>query len=358
MVKVLVLGAGGFIGAHLTERLLAEAHSVIGVDTHADKIREFLGCQQLDFLEQDIRQPGFGLDELVRDADVAVDLIAYANPGMYVKRPLDVFELNFIENLKIAEACVRQGKRLIQFSSCEVYGKTVANIVPEKLIDPEDPSLATFSEDSTDYILGPVSKHRWIYACAKQLLERVLHAYGLQGDLNYTIVRPFNFIGPKIDYLPSETDGVPRVFSFFMEALLEETAMRLVNGGTQRRCYTYIDDATECIHRIVENRGHVCDRQIFNVGSPQNEISIRGLAELMCRIFHETFGQPKRLLPHIVDVSGEAFYGEGYDDSDRRIPDIAKARNLLGWEPQVGLREALELTMRYHVAEDGMSRAE
>jgi nucleoside-diphosphate-sugar epimerase len=337
---------------------LSKGHSVVGIDTHEDKIHEFLDCEQLAFLKQDVRQPGFALDRLIRDADLVVDLIAYANPGIYVRRPLDVFDMNFTENLKIAEACVRQGKRLIQFSSCEVYGKTVASIVPEKLIDPKDPSLATFSEDCTDFILGPVNKHRWIYSCAKQLLERVLHAYGLQGDLNYTIIRPFNFIGPKIDYLPSETDGVPRVFSFFMEALLLGTEMRLVNGGTQRRCYTYIDDAIECIHRIVENHGRVCDRQIFNVGSPDNEISIRGLAELMCQIFHETFGQHQHLLPHIADVSAEAFYGEGYDDCDRRIPDIAKARNLLGWEPQVGLREALELTMRYHVAEDMMSRAE
>ena len=203
--------------------------------------------------------------------------------------------------------------------------------------------------------MGPVNKHRWIYSCAKQLLERVLHAYGLQDDLNYTIVRPFNFIGPKIDYLPSETSGVPRVFSFFMQALLQGTEMKLVNGGTQRRCYTYIDDAIECIYRIVENPDRVCDRQIFNVGSPHNETSIRRLAKLMCRIYHETFGQPQHLLPAIVDVSAEEFYGKGYDDSDRRIPDITKARTLLGWEPRYGLREALELTMQFYVPEDRTS---
>jgi nucleoside-diphosphate-sugar epimerase len=260
-----------------------------------------------------------------------------------------VFRLNFTENIKIAEACVQLGKRLIQFSSCEVYGKTPAAGYADKLKDPEDPLLATFSEDSSDFLLGPVDKHRWIYACAKQLLERVLHAYGIEGRLNYTIIRPFNFFGPKIDYLPAETDGMPRVFSHFMEALLDGTEMKLVNGGTHRRCYTYIDDAIDCICRIVENRGGVCDRQIFNVGSPHNEISIRRLAEQMRDIYVRKFAGPGSDLPDIVPVSGEVFYGVGYEDSDRRIPDITKAQTLLGWRPKYRLEQTLELTMRYYV---------
>ena len=351
MLKILGLGVGGFIGAHLTERLLHEGHSVVGVDTHTDKIEELLGHKGFRYRQKDIRKADLDLDTLLQGTDLVIDLIAYANPGIYVKMPLDVFRLNFTENLKIAEACVRHGKRLIQFSSCEVYGKTVSSIIPEHLKDPEDPLLATFSEDSTDYILGPVSKHRWIYACAKQLLERVLHAYGLAGELNYTIIRPFNFIGPKIDYLPGDTDGTPRVFSYFMEALIQGTEMKLVNGGTHRRCYTYIEDAIECIYRIIENPGDVCNRQIFNVGSPQNELTIRELAELMRDIYAERFKPQGAPFSKIVEISGKDFYGEGYDDSDRRIPDITKARTLLGWEPRYGLKESLEETMKYYVGE-------
>lgn len=108
-----------------------------------------------------------------------------------------------MENLKIAEACVDYHRRLIQFSTCEVYGKTAASISGSEQ-DADDPSYATFSEDHSNFVLGPVQKHRWIYASAKQLLERVIH--------NYTIVRPFNFIGPKIDFLPSNGSGIPRVF--------------------------------------------------------------------------------------------------------------------------------------------------
>lgn len=350
-MKVLNLGAGGFIGAHLTERLLALGHDVVAVDYHTDKVEEFLGHPRLTFLKEDIRSASFRLDDLVRASDLTIDLIAHANPGLYVKMPLDVFRLNFDENMKIAEACVRHGKRLIQFSSCEVYGKTVVALFGDELADPEDPRYATFSEDSSPLIMGPVTKHRWIYACAKQLLERVLHAYGLAGQLHYTIVRPFNFIGPKIDYLPANTDGVPRVFSYFMEALMTGGPMKLVDGGQHRRCYTYIEDAIDCVARIVENPGGVCDRQIFNVGSDQNETSIAGMAELMRSLYAERYLQPGRKLSEIVSVSGEEFYGPGYEDSDRRIPDNRKARTLLGWSPRWRLRELLAETMAYYVHE-------
>jgi UDP-apiose/xylose synthase len=127
--------------------------------------------------------------------------------------------------------------------------------------------------------------------------------------------------------------------------------MKLVNGGVNRRCYTYIDDAIECTYRIVENPGLACDRQIFNIGSPLNEVSIRQMAETMRDIYAREFRDNGTPLPEIVSVPGEEFYGEGYDDSDRRIPDIAKARRLLGWEPQWNFHDALEATMRYYVVE-------
>ncbi len=234
-MKILTLGAAGFIGSHLTHRLLQEGHTVTAVDLTTEKVAEDLNHPRLTFLQQDIRSPEWDLDNLVRGADLVIDLIAYANPGLYLRIPLEVFRLNFTENLKIAEACVRHGKRLIQFSTCEVYGRTAASVKNAGLLDPEDPIHATFSEDSSEFILGPVSKHRWIYACAKQLLERVLHAYGLEQGFNYTIIRPFNFIGPKIDFLPQDdAAGIPRVFSFFMDALFTGAPMKLVNGGVSR----------------------------------------------------------------------------------------------------------------------------
>jgi UDP-apiose/xylose synthase len=350
-MRILTLGAGGFIGSHLTLRLLEEGHDVVAVDLYDDKIAEFATHERLTFIEQDIRDRRWNMDALVEESDLVIDLIAYANPGLYIKIPLEVFHLNFTENLRIAESCVRKNKRLIQFSTCEVYGRTVASVPTAGVRDPEDPVHATFSEDRSELILGPVSKHRWIYACAKQLLERVLHAYGLEQGFNYSIIRPFNFIGPKIDFLVSEKDGIPRVFSFFMDALIHGQPMKLVNGGVNRRCYTYIDDAIDCTYRIIENPGGVCDQQIFNIGSPYNELSIRQLAETMREIFAEKYLRPGKKLSEIISVSGEDFYGEGYDDSDRRIPDITKARTLLGWEPKWGLRELIEASMEYQMKE-------
>ena len=356
-MNILNLGAGGFIGSHLTRRLLDEGHSVTAVDLWTDKVSEFLDHPRLTFVQQDIRSPEWSIDPFVENADLVIDLIAYANPGLYIRMPLEVFRLNFLENLKIAESCVRNGKRLVQFSTCEVYGRTAASLKHANLADPEDPIHATFTEDESEFILGPVDRHRWIYACSKQLLERVLHAYGLETGFNYTIVRPFNFIGPKIDFLQSEQEGIPRVFSFFMDALIHGTTMQLVDGGQQRRCYTYIDDAIEGTYRIVENPDGVCDRQIFNLGSPYNEISIQQLAETMRDIYAEQFRDPAIPLPNIVTVPGETFYGKGYDDSNPRIPDIAKARKLLGWEPVWPVRKMLEATMSYYVHEYPRNKA-
>lgn len=344
--KILILGAGGFIGANLTSRLLREGrHEVTALDIENDKLAGDLGDSRLTFLQRDISVRDESLEALVQDHDLVIDLVAMANPSLYISRPLDVFHLNFTENLRIVDYCVRHRKRIIQFSTCEVYGRTIAGVLgkpPEELPFP-------FAEDSSPLIMGPVKNHRWIYACAKQLLERVLHAHGLENGLNYTIIRPFNFIGPRIDYLPSEKAGNPRVFSHFMNALLYGTPMKLVDGGRNYRAYTHIDDAVEGIVRIIDNPGNTCDREIFNLGTPENETTIRGLAERMISLFDEHFRIPGDPVPEIIEVSSEEFYGSGYEDCDRRIPDVSKARKLLGWTSTHDLDSVLYHTMEYFV---------
>jgi len=347
-MRILVLGGGGFIGSHLVDRLLRDTrHDVIAFDLYDEKLEDSHEHPRLTFVRGDIREEHEVLDQMVRDADQVIDLIAHANPSLYIRIPLDVVRLNFDENLVIVESCVRHEKRLVQFSTCEVYGKTVVPLIGDGLEDPDDPRYATFQEDQSHLILGPVVKQRWIYSCAKQLLERLLHGYGLEGRLDYTIIRPFNFIGPRIDHLPTEKDDNPRVFSHFLQSLHDGSPMRLVNGGAQRRSYTLIDDALDCILRIVENPGGVCSREIFNIGNPDNEISIRDLALKMREIYARRWWDGVRTLPQLEDVSGEDFYGEGYDDSDRRIPDIAKATALLGWRPKYGIEEVIERSMAY-----------
>jgi UDP-apiose/xylose synthase len=345
-MKVLLLGAGGFIGANLTERLVRDdVYHVTALDIESEKLEGAIGHSKFTYYDHDIRQGGDQLEKLVRDNDIIVDLVAMANPSLYVSNPIDVFDLNFTENLKIAELCLKHQKRIIQFSTCEVYGKTVAGVLGK---DPAEMPFP-FAEDSSPMIMGPICAHRWIYASAKQLLERVLHAYGLEKGLNYTIIRPFNFIGPRIDYLPSEKAGNPRVFSHFMNALLYGTPMRLVDGGRNYRAYTYIDDAVDCIARILDNSEGICDQQIFNIGTPENEVTIKQLAYLMKEIFDEEFREPGDPDPEIINVTSEEFYGKGYEDCDRRIPDVTKARTLLGWQSNHDIRSVLYHTMDYFV---------
>lgn len=332
-MKILLLGAGGFIGSHLVEHLLARGeHSLVGVDITDEKLEGITGSA-FTFHEFDVHDIP---DELVRDADVVVDLIAYANPSIYVEAPLSVYQLNFEANMRIVDHCVRHGKRLIQYSTSEVYGKAGS-------------STDVYREDESDLVMGPVTKQRWIYAAAKQLLERVIHAYSLQGDLEYTIIRPFNFIGPRIDYLvPAGTMGGPRVFAHFMSALLEGGPMHLVDGGHVHRTFLSIDDASEAFQTVMDHPD--ARNEIYNFGNPGNDTTIRELATLMTEIYMQLAGEAPRC--EIVEVSGETFYGQGYEDMDRVPPDISKLM-ALGWEPTRDLRTTLEQTISYYLAEAG-----
>ncbi|MFV0337394.1 MAG: bifunctional UDP-4-keto-pentose/UDP-xylose synthase [Chthoniobacterales bacterium] len=345
-IKILLLGAGGFIGANLTESLLRDDNfDVTAIDIESEKLEDKLAHKHLTFRQLDIRDRCESLEDLVKDHEIIVDLVAMANPSLYVTNPVDVFDLNFTENLRIADLCLKHKKRLVQFSTCEVYGKTVASVLGK---DPSEMPFP-FEEDTTPLIMGPIKNHRWIYACAKQLLERVLHAYGLEHGMNYTIIRPFNFIGPRIDYLPSEKAGNPRVFSHFMNGLLYGTPMKLVDGGINYRAYTYIDDAVDCIVKIIHNPGGVCDREIFNIGTPENEVTIKELAEMMKVVFDGDFRQDGDPNPEILSVPSEECDGKGYEDCDRRIPNVDKARNLLGWKSKHDIRSVLHHTMKYFV---------
>jgi nucleoside-diphosphate-sugar epimerase len=176
-------------------------------------------------------------------------------------------------------------------------------------------------------------------------LERVIHAYGMQENFQYTIIRPFNYIGPRIDFLPSHEEGIPRVFSFFMDALLYKKPIYLVNGGNQQRCYTDIRDATQAHMLILENTNGLTDQQIINIGHRSNEISIKELALKMCKIWKRDYGE---YIPELIDIDGEEFYGKGYDDSDRRIPILKKIEEI-GWVPKYSIEDILNHSMEYYV---------
>ena len=331
-MQILVLGAGGFIGSHLVEHLVDRAeHQIVGLDLTREKLSGSLN-HGFQFHEADVRAMPELVDDLIRKADLCVDLIAYANPSIYVTSPLEVFNLNFVQNLRVAEMCMRHDTRLIQYSSAEVYGKTTEG--------------GAYNEETSDVIFGPVNKQRWIYATAKLLLDRVLYAHGAAGNLEYTIVRPFNFIGPRIDYLvPPGSMGGPRVFAHFMSALLGQGPMYLVDGGNVHRAFLHIEDATSAFQTILD-RPDDTRNQIYNVGNPDNNVTIRELAQMMARLYGEITGEAARSA--LVDVKGEEFYGPGYEDSDRLPPDISKIRRL-GWDPKHDLEKTLHDAMSYYL---------
>lgn len=335
--RIALFGGGGFIGSHLTRRL-RDQYELDIVDINSGKITDVLEHPNIEFHELDISDPANDAvcREIVERADVVIDLIAYANPQQYVDMPLEVVDLNYDQNLKLVEACVDADVWLIQFSTCEVYGKVGARTGEDVI----------FQEDMSDLIMGPVGKHRWIYATAKQLLERMVHAHGLENDLSWTIVRPFNFIGPQMDYIvESPEEGTPRVFASFMSALIHDHPIHLVDGGENKRSFTDIEDAIRGVETILQ-QPEKFHREIVNIGSPDNEASISEFAHLMRDVYAEL--SPDTSLPVIRTVSGEEYYGKGYEDIERRVPDVEKlAAN--GWCPEYNLHETVKRSVSYYV---------
>jgi len=332
-VQIGILGAGGFIGSNLIEHFLDRGeHEIVGTDISDEKVRHLLDRPGFSFELSDIHASPERTEQLIRDSDVVIDLVAYANPSVYISNPLEVFHVNFSANLDIIDMCIRHGKRLIQYSTAEVYGKPA-------------PGLERYEEDSTDFTYGPINKQRWIYAAAKQLLERVIHAHGLAGNLDYTVVRPFQFVGPRCDYLvPAGTTGGPRVFSHFMSALLTGGPMFLVDGGSAHRSFTHIQDASDALQVLLDHPA--AHGQVFNIGNPANDATIREVAHLMRDIYRDLTGQ--EATGDLVELSGEQFYGVGYEDNGRAVPDISKLR-ALGWEPTRDIRQTFSDAMLYHL---------
>jgi nucleoside-diphosphate-sugar epimerase len=334
-MKVLILGVNGFIGNALTERILNTTDwEVSGLDIGSDKIAPFIGHPRFTYLEGDIAINKEWIEYQVKKCDVVLPLVAIANPSLYVRQPLAVFQLDFEENLRIVKQAVLYGKRVVFPSTSEVYG-----MCPDK----------EFDEESSPLVYGPIRKQRWIYSCSKQLLDRVIYAYGEQG-LSYTLFRPFNWIGPHLDDVDSPKEGSSRVLTQFLHNILYGLPIKLVDGGTQRRAFTYISDGIDCLMKILENEGGRADRGIFNIGNPANDLSVREVAgRLVAAVAAYPAFADKARATEIVEVSSGEYYGDGYQDIMTRVPSIAKARRILGWEPKVGMDEAIRRTVEFYL---------
>ena len=334
-MRVLILGVNGFIGNALTERILESTDwHVSGLDVASDKIAPFLENPRFTYLEGDIAINKEWIEYQVKKCDVVLPLVAIATPAAYVKQPLAVFELDFEENLRIVKQAVRYRKRVVFPSTSEVYG-----MCPD----------AEFDEDSSPLVYGPIQKQRWIYSCSKQLLDRVIWAYGEQG-LQFTLFRPFNWFGPHLDDIDSPKEGSSRVLTQFLHNILYGEPIKLVDGGTQRRSFTYISDGIDALMSILENRGGAADGGIFNVGNPANDLSIGELARRMIEAVGTYAGfEDTARNARIIEVSSADYYGNGYQDILTRVPSIRRAREALGWQPRVTLEEGIRRTLDYYL---------
>ncbi len=339
-LKVMILGANGFIGSALTNTILRTRDwEVYGMDLSDHKLSGLPKTSRFHFLEGDITINREWVEYHVKKCDAIVPLVAIANPAQYVTHPLRVFELDFEANLAVVRQCVKYRKHLIFPSTSEVYG-----MCPDGVLD----------EESSNLVYGPVNKQRWIYANSKQLLDRVIYAYGVRDELNYTLFRPFNFIGPNLDDIEEPKEGSSRVFTQFLSNILFKRPIKLVDGGQQKRSFTYIDDAIEALLTILENADARATRRIFNIGNPHNCVSIRELAQRMIRIAQEfPLLRDNAQATEILDTSAAEYYGKYYQDIQVRVPAIEAARRDLGWSPKTDLDTCIRRTIEYYVSQEG-----
>ncbi|EMH4136992.1 bifunctional UDP-4-amino-4-deoxy-L-arabinose formyltransferase/UDP-glucuronic acid oxidase ArnA [Serratia nevei] len=332
--RVLILGVNGFIGNHLTERLLRDdRYDIYGLDIGSDAISRFLDNPRFHFVEGDISIHSEWIEYHIKKCDVVLPLVAIATPIEYTRNPLRVFELDFEENLKIVRDCVKYNKRIIFPSTSEVYG----------MCDDKE-----FDEDHSRLIVGPINKQRWIYSVSKQLLDRVIWAYGAKEGLKFTLFRPFNWMGPRLDNLDAARIGSSRAITQLILNLVEGSPIKLMDGGAQKRCFTDINDGIEALFRIIENRDGLCDGQIVNIGNPTNEASIRELAEMLLESFN-SHPLRDRFPPFagFKDVESSSYYGKGYQDVEHRTPSIKNAHRLLGWQPTIEMKQTVADTLDY-----------
>lgn len=335
-MNILIVGAGGFIGSNLSEAILEQKKDwkITAIDISTAKIQNLIGKPNFNFIQSNILTDFDVLENAVRDCDVVLPLAAIASPLMYVQDPMKVFELDFEANLRIVKWAAQYKKRVIFPSTSEVYG-----MCPDE----------SFDEESSNCVTGPICKQRWIYSCSKQMMDRVIYALGIRDGLDYALFRPFNWIGPKLDDISNPQYGSSRVVTQFLSNILHGRDLNVVDGGNQVRCFTYISDGVDALIKIIKNKDNCAFRQIFNIGNPKNEMSIRDLAHKI-KAMALNYDKVKENAENvkIVEVSSGNYYGDSYQDVNKRVPSITKAETLLGWTPVVDMDELLTRTMGFY----------
>ena len=310
--RALITGGAGFIGSHLAEALLGRGWQVHVLDD--------LSTGSLENVQHLVGRPGFTLTAgsaldraivapLVATADVVFHLAAAVGVRLVMEQPVRTIETNIKTTETVLALAAERGSRVLLASTSEVYGKLDGH---------------KFLEDD-DVVLGPTSRSRWCYAASKIIEEFLGIAYARERDIPVTIMRLFNTIGPR------QTGQYGMVVPRFVRQALRGEPLTVYGDGTQRRSFTWVGDVVDAMITLVQHPGAV--GEVFNVGHTK-EIEIRELAGLVKRLTRSDSG--------ITYLEFEAAYESGFEDMERRLPDLSKIQRLTGYRPTLDLSEMLE----------------
>jgi len=312
-VKALITGGAGFVGSHLAERLLAQGHEVFALDNLStgsiDNLDHLKAEERFHYAIDSVTNEPL-LAEMTDRADVVFHLAAAVGVRLIVESPVNTIETNVHGTELVLKMAEKKKKKVLVTSTSEVYGKT---------------SNVPFREGD-DLVMGATDKARWSYACSKAIDEFLALAYHREKGLPVVIARLFNTVGPR------QTGRYGMVIPNFVRQALVGEPITVFGDGRQSRCFTYVSDVVGALVGLVEHPEAV--GRVFNIGNDAEEISILDLAE---RVKARTGSDSEiRLIPY------DEAYEAGFEDMPRRVPDLARIRQLIGYEPKVHLDEILD----------------
>ena len=316
-MKILVTGGAGYIGSHLVDRLLERGDEVYAIDNlstgRISNIHHHLDADRFRFLNDTILNEAL-LDRLASDVDLVYHLAALVGVKYVVADPLAAIKTNVTGTEAVLGAAFKYWKKVVLASSSEIYGKS---------------SKIPFYEED-DRVLGPTSVGRWSYSTSKAIDEHFAFAYAAKG-LPVATVRFFNSYGPRLD-----EKGYGSVVANLVRQALKGEPLTVHGDGRQTRCFTYIDDTVE--GTLLAGEVKAGEGLVFNIGA-EAETTILELATTIKRLTGSR--------SEIVFVPYRDYYGEGFEDTRRRVPSIDRAKTVLGFVPKVKLEEGLTRTIAW-----------
>ncbi len=324
-MKVLITGGAGFIGSHLAEALLHRGHNVTIIDDlstgRVENISKIRAFPNFHFAIETIMNEAV-MDRLVSECDVIFHLASAVGVELIVSRPVEVIQRCVLGTEIVLKIANRYKRKILITSTSEIYGKN---------------SKVPFCEND-DRLLGPTTKSRWSYSCSKAIDEFLALAYYKEKQLPIIITRLFNTIGPK------QTRQYGMVVPRFVRQAILNKEITVYGTGEQSRCFGYVSDIVDALIGLMNHPGAV--GEIFNIGNTK-EISILGLAELIKKM--------TKSKSVIIQVPYEKAYEDGFEDMERRIPDLSKINKLIGYEPKVQLHDMIKSVFDFIKADEKIS---